>query len=762
MIQGAQAAEIQPQVLGFQGFPLGENTDVPELLLKPQEMARCIDFKLNPGGQLETRAAVVKYTGAAVNEIHDIKSCIVSGTTRTLITDGDAVNGYKLYYINSTTATEIGSLEGAAKIVPYNNVALICDGEYLKYIDGITAVKQAYDDGTDGTFYDNYSGDQDSTTAISATGTGCTFTTPDWGNTLTIPPTRVFVHCQESGGTASITAQIIQANETAGTVDDTDVGDAGSPASITFEYDVTGFLLGDKLNITLPASATSEATTDSYEYTFAADYVEATLLTALNDDANWTGTLSGTFSVSATQLVFTYTANGAQADLGDAEIGYTLTMATKVFTGTVPSAAADFIEIIFDTVDNELVADTEYYCLIQGSNLNISHTTVTSGGALITTGSTPDTTKDPVMRVHPGLPPKATWGVVSNTRPFIYDPDYPGALYFGNLTHLDWSTTDGGGYITTIDNSRTSFAIGAAQDLYGELYVYGTQDQPFLCKLTGSSPSAYSLPLLFQKIWATSGTIENTGEDLWTASEDGVDALSGVQEYGDLRTFSASDPVKNQLADYWTSSAFTGYNPPDGQLWLYMPGSSYVNVCHVKQAIRDQAGQTRYPWTRYDLPATPTCFSQTTLGFLIGSSDGFVYKLDSDEYKDLTTTHIHPEFKTPRIDMPGRYYNFIKAQVLCQSATGSTMDMDIYINGDNTTSINTYSIYFPVNNAVTVGELTMDVDDIEFSLETETNPMYSDLNFNCYAIQIEISNVTISGEPVYFNGLALTYRALEQ
>lgn len=764
MIQAVQKERRQEDVLSFNGFPLGENTSVPALLLKPQELASCIDFKMNPGGQLESRGAITKLITTDLKNVNDIQGCIISGTTRTIITAGDASNGYKVYYKDGTTATLIGTLEGAAKIVPYNNVALICDGSYLKYLGGVSEVKMAYDDGDEtgsGGLYDNYSGDQDGTTGISADGTGCVFTTPDWGNTLTIPPTRVWVHCQEVVGTASIKAEIVQVAETAGTVDTSDVGDAGSPASITFEYDLTGFLDDDSLHITLPASATTSATTDEYTYTFSAAYVEATLLTALNDDANWTGSLSGTFSVVASQLVFTYTANGAQADLGDAAIGYTLVMANKTYTGTVPSAVLDYIEINFTTVDRQLSANTQYYCLLKGSNLNISHTTVTSGGALITSGSTADATKDPVMRVNPGLPPKASWGVVSNTRVFVYDPDYPGAMYFGNLTHLDWSTVDGGGYVTTIDNSRTSFKIGGAQDLYGELYVFGTEDQPFLCKLSGSSPSGYSLPLLFQKVWATSKTVENTGSDIWFASEDSVDALSGVQEYGDLRTFSASDPIKDQLASYWSSSAFTGYHPQDGQLWLYMPGSSYVNICHTKQPIRDQAGQIRYPWTRYELPITPTCFAETTSGFLIGSSDGYVYYLDSSNYKDLTTTHIHPSFKTGRVDMPGRSFNLVKIQFAGFSTGGSDMDLDIYVDGNEQDSINTWDVLFPVSDSLTIDDMTMDIDDALFSISPDGTVMFHDLNLNCTSLQIGISSVHIAGYPVYFNGLFLTYRVLE-
>jgi hypothetical protein len=113
-------------------------------------------------------------------------------------------------------------------------------------------------------------------------------------------------------------------DEQAGTVDDSDIGAVDAPASLTYEYDVTTLLTGDKFKVTLPTSAQSEAAADTFEYTLPADYDETDFLAAFNDDDNWTGTLDGTFSIVGDELVFTYDDDGEQADLAEAALAYTL------------------------------------------------------------------------------------------------------------------------------------------------------------------------------------------------------------------------------------------------------------------------------------------------------------------------------------------------------------------------------------------------------------------------------------------------------
>jgi hypothetical protein len=314
--------------------------------------------------------------------------------------------------------------------------------------------------------------------------------------------------------------------------------------------------------------------------------------------------------------------------------------------------------------------------------------------------------------------------------------------------------------VGVIDDSANSFEIGGMADLYGTLYVYGTQDQPFMCKLSGSTPSDYSLPLLFQRSWTTQKTLVNTANDLWSASEDGVDPLTGVQEFGDLRTFSASDPVFDKIRDNWASTAFAGYQAKDGQYWLYMPGYEYFIVCHTKTPIRMESGELRYPWTRYTCPATPTFCKQVGGNFWIGSSDGYIYSPDTSEYKDLSTTQIDPSFKTARIQLPFRRSDLVKVQFFGASISGSQFSFDIYRDGTDLESVYTWTVNFPMSDSLTVDELTMDIDDLLFTIDPEQTPLYFDINVTVRSFQLSVSSLKILGYPVFFDGILMDSRGL--
>lgn len=636
--------------IAFQGFGLGENTAVPPSQLVMKEMGSCIDFKLKQGGRLESREAITKYTDTEIGSIEDVEGATLTGVEYEIVTDSDS----KVYYNDSLTPTQIDTKTtvNPANIIAYNDVAMLCDGSYLKYCEDTTEIKMAYDAGPGGTQFDNYSGDDDGGSSISASGTGCVFTTPAWDAGYTIPITQVTILGIEDGGTASITSVDI--------------------------YDVAG----------------------------------------------------------------------------------AATIASASFDGEIPTAAAGYIDIYFTDADitSELEPSKEYRCLVKGSNYKLEYTTVASGGALITGGSTPDTTKDPIMRVHPGLPPKALFGDVSGNRPWIVDPDEPGRIYFGNLTHLDWSTPNGGGWVGVIDDNKNSFEIGGISDLFSDLYVYGKEEHPYICKLTGVSPDVYSLPLLFQKTWATQRTLINANNDLWSTSRIGVDNLNGVQEFGDLRTYSASDPIKNRLRYWDTETAFAGYHAIDGQYWLYMPEFDYVNICHTKYPIRMETGEVRYPWCRYQLPITPTVFKEVGNNFLIGSDDGFIYKIDSIEYKDLGTDQIMPEFTTNRIEAPMNTLDLTWVQFIGSSLTGASFDLDIFKNGNSITSVHTWPVIFPMSDSLTVDDLLMDIDDMFFSISPDQTPLYFRINVNIRSFQVQVSSIKASGAPVYFDGVILKYR----
>ena len=249
------------------------------------------------------------------------------------------------------------------------------------------------------------------------------------------------------------------------------------------------------------------------------------------------------------------------------------------------------------------------------------------------------TTKSPLIAIKPAMPPKGSFGDVKDTRIFIAgDPDNPGKVWFSNTgTVFDWSTAFSAGYVGAVDDDANNFAVGMVVAHFGDLYVIGKKEQPYVCKLTGSTPEDFSLPPLFQYMSATHKTLLSVVNDIWCVSDDAVNSLSGVQEYGDVRAFSEGDPVKNKVRDYFGDDSFAGYNPADGQFLLKMAGYDNILVCHTKHAA-EVDGKKRYPWTDYLFKnLTPSAFASFNNKFYLPCTDGHLYRLDSTIVKDNGT-----------------------------------------------------------------------------------------------------------------------------
>ena len=639
------------ETLIMNGWPKGLDTSVRAEMIDHDAMSWVCDMKLNDQGRFETRDAIYKYTSAATTgTVKNIEGAVIGGTNYTLIGDDDN----KVYYLSGTAGTAVTNIDtvsGVPDFLPYNNVSLVLDGSYIKYIDNVSEdAKLAYD--TSETMYDNLNLVANGTTALSSSGVGCTFTTPSWDAGFTIPPTKVSAYVQETtAGTGTITCDFVK---------------------------VSG-----------------GATTTSVSY-----------------------------------------------------------------TGTIPTSAADVINITISSSDitNELEPSTQYYCLLKGSNVNLSHKTTASGGTLITGGSTPDTTKDPVMRVYPGRPPKGSFGDIADMRPFIAgDPDNPGVVHYGKLSIFEW------GAIPAVDNSNTSYEVGGIKSLFDDLFIYGTQDRPYIARKTGNTESSWAIVRQFQQVWTLPKLLENIGHDLMAGSKDGCHMLKGVQEYGDLRTFSESDRVKRIIKTNWTTSAFSAYKPDDGQYWLYLPGYNYILVCHTKHPHRDPTGKLIYPWTLYEPPITPTCFKQVGDKMLMGCADGYLYTIGEAQSKDLGTTKVYPKFKLAYIQFPFGRVEVNKIQFIASSLTGSSFTIKARVNGNQETELTSETHRLPISDGVSIADLGgATVGDLTFSIVADTAEPWVDENFECFSLQLEICDINTIGNPVHFGGLMIQYRRLQQ
>jgi hypothetical protein len=237
----------------------------------------------------------------------------------------------------------------------------------------------------------------------------------------------------------------------------------------------------------------------------------------------------------------------------------------------------------------------------------------------------------PLMAVCPGKPPMATFGCAWQNRFWFMDPRNPGWIRFTNANSIfDFSTADGAGYIGSVDDNAKNFPVGAIMKIYGDLYVFGRSEAPYISKITGVALDDVVQSVLLQELPATYMSVVSTINDIWLTNESGVYSVRGVQEYGDIRTNTPGDPIQRIVEDYYDDNAFAAYNPIDGQYFLKLVGYTNVLVGHTRKPLQFGGG-IRYPWTEYLFAGiTPSAFAFSVDTFYIGATDGHLYALDAD------------------------------------------------------------------------------------------------------------------------------------
>ena len=764
-----QVSPAQP--IKFNGWPLGLNTILPASQISKGELSECLNFKVNRGGQLETRAPFTKHTSAATTSNSPVKRFAIlpiGGTEYELLIDDND----RLYYSNAGTPTLIGTLEANAQLIAFKGVVLVLDGSYIKYLDGVSSVKIAYDDGTgtSGYQFNNRTGDDDTHTDLgngTITRVASKFTSQAWDSGYTIPLTKVFVSLQRAGngytGTDNVDVDVHVRK----------VSDNSSIGNVT--------LVSAPLATNLPATLTE------FEATFAA---------------------------------------------------------------------------------GDLDPNTAYYCSVEYNNGDATHhvevhaSTVASGGVGYNYDGSwnAETTKDPLIGLKPGMPPKGAFGEVHDGRPFIAgDPDNLGYVWFGNLTYLDWSTNNGGGYIGAVDDDANGYEVGALKSIYEDLYIFGTQEQPYLAKLSGAAPSYWEINALYQRTWTTQELLADTLNDLWFASENGIDALSGVQEYGDLRGWSYSEQIFDRIRDYFVSTtAMAAYNPKDGQYMLYMPTHPRIVVVHVKNPVPDQTGsipRVRYPISEYEITLdiltdsdtykwtasgsgtneyylttaaggdpsfdcqpdfikldgiklaegtvgslndhewdygdndglgystvyvrddsgdpdasgvdirtilAPSCIAEAKDDIYVGGNDGYVYKLDRSDYKDMSEHQIWFDARTIYTRTAFGDINLVHQAVDVAGEYGGLATLKVYANDQILSSTEEYSYSLVLDDRLILSDLTgVDVEDAYFSVEPAATYLHNVMNIICRSFQAQVTNIYLSGAPVYINSIGFNARVMQ-
>lgn len=426
------------------------------------------------------------------------------------------------------------------------------------------------------------------------------------------------------------------------------------------------------------------------------------------------------------------------------------------------SVAGEIYTVILD-VTEEMEPLTEYYAVAEYTGGNPTHhieVRASDEGSSITYNGGWTVTPDVgiIGELHVGLPPKASFGGIHNRNLWVGgDPDNLGQAYFSKNTHLDW------GYIGVMDNSKSGYKIGGIQSVYGQLYIFGQEDSPYLCGLVGANEDEYGLPALYQRQWSTPRTVVNTTNDIWTANAEGVDSLIGVQEYGDVRTFSESDAIEDRFRDYWDSdTAFAGYNPQEGHYVLALPGHDKLLIGHTKHRTQDIDGKARYPWTELTTPFTPKSFGQLGAEFMVGASDGYLYTFDYTSIYDSDGSAVSPEFSTLYQQLPLRISYIHDLQMFCDARTGASFDITAYKDGAINNEVYTWSMSIQIHDTVKIVELgDLIIADATFALGSEA-PLDRRLDFLARSFLIKIHNVSLTGAPFYLDGLVVRHRPMEE
>jgi len=406
---------------------------------------------------------------------------------------------------------------------------------------------------------------------------------------------------------------------------------------------------------------------------------------------------------------------------------------------------------------------TEYYAVVEYSGGNGTHhieaRASLEGSSITYDGATWTTVPDVgiIGRLNVGLPPIASYGCIHNRNAWIFgDPDNEGEVYYTRNTQYDW------GRLGVMDVGKSSYKIGGIQSVYNALYIYGQEDTPYICTLTGANEDEFSLPPLYQRQWTLPLTLVPTINDLWSGNNDGVDSFMGVQEYGDVRTFSESDPVEDLIKKWWGDSAFAGYAPEKGQYMLHLPGYDNTLVCHTKLPTQDVDGRTRYPWTEMSTPFTPTTFGNMRGKFVAGASDGYLYVFDEESVFEYTGDRVDPivQFKYTQFFFRGSYVHDL--QFIMDSLTGGAFDITFYKDGNLVNEVYTWRKSLPVHDDIIIADLgSLIIADAEFALGPAA-PIEQNLDFIARSIMAKLHNFSLAGTPMYIDGLVIRHRPLEE
>lgn len=245
----------------------------------------------------------------------------------------------------------------------------------------------------------------------------------------------------------------------------------------------------------------------------------------------------------------------------------------------------------------------------------------------------------PTFSLTGEIPFKLETGVASASRIFAIEGvngENPGRIWYcGAGNPFDWSSPNFGGYMDT------GLDIAAIVAYYGNVWVFGSGKAPSLSRITGDMPSEYSMSPSIQAVSSHQRAVVVTQDDVLFYHMAGVDSISTVQEYGDIRSINRSDNISDVLAAEYDTNAFAGFDPHFGVYVLKVSDGTKQRLYafHPRVAGRRTAMFPASKW-ELNLPLVSGATQEVTglgrgeHGMYLGTDNGRVYRLDVSTIKD--------------------------------------------------------------------------------------------------------------------------------
>lgn len=383
---------------------------------------------------------------------------------------------------------------------------------------------------------------------------------------------------------------------------------------------------------------------------------------------------------------------------------------------------------------------------------------ITYWGWLHTGGSgwTQMTLKTPLFGMRTSRPPKASYGIVHASRLFCIEgteganPSY--LWYSGVMNHLDWSSPDTGGYL---DCGKP---VGAIASYYDQVWLFGTANEPSLSRLAGTKPSEYSLTDTMQKVSAHQPSVTVTPDDIYFLHPGGVSAIGTMTEFGDVRTVSQGENIKDLISSYYSLKAFCGYEPEYGLTLLKLDdGTDYIYVLHNRQKNIKYFGQQPYLYSpaarwKFRLPVSGgvsqqvSCFGYGQNALYIGTTGGQIWKVEKG---NLTDGGTYPEYQ-----LKTAYHSTKMGEMAVQKLyldvfgkTGGRFSVKGYKN-HSLQPFQTWNMYLPT-------ELAVEHPPAPASFICNFDRINANFNFRSLLLSYEDIIPAATNCPIYFGAMQL-------